>query len=374
MRSKQTRSPLITLALFLAMALLGAALGYYGGKLLKQSGAKLALSYWHVAFTPLAFLLIAAWHELGHLVGGWLSGFRFTLFIVGPLKIERTHNRTKLGLNRNLSLAGGLAASSPPPGTRLNTADMKRALFRIVAGGPLFSTLGALLLVPSSLLLASLPGLAIALGITGALSLIIALVTMIPLRTSGFRSDGARLLQLLRGGEAAQQWAQLAILGGFIYTVRPRDWPRELVTSIARIGDRSFDAVSAAWLRACHHEDRRELDDAKLWIEEALTGKDEWPKAARYALHATAACIYAARNEAASAREQFALLKSGGLLPKDQILYAEAMVLSAEQQREPALDTARKALALIPASAQGTAEQQRENLLRIITQCTPNQA
>lgn len=356
------------------MALLGAGLGYYGGKLVKQSGAKLALSYWHVAFMPLAFCLIVAWHELGHLVGGWLSGFRLTLFVVGPLKIERTHDRLRLTLNRNLSLAGGLAASSPPPGTRLNTEDMQRALLRIVAGGPLFSTLGALLLVPSSLLLASLPGLAIALGITGALSMFIALATMTPLSTGGFRSDGARLLQLIRGGEAAQQWAQLAILAGFTYTVRPRDWPRELVTAIARFGDRSFDAVSAAWLRACHHEDRRELDDAKLWIEEAIAGKDEWPTAAHSTLHATAASIYAARNEAASAREQFALLKPGGLLPKDQILYAEALVLFAEEQRQPALDTARKALALIPASAQGTAEPQRESLQWIISQCTPSHA
>ncbi|MFN7936593.1 MAG: hypothetical protein U0R19_24945 [Bryobacteraceae bacterium] len=360
-----------TIILFLTMAVLGAALGNYGGKLIKQSGVKLALSYWHVAFMPLAYFLIVAWHELGHLAGGWLSGFQLTLFIVGPLKIERTHDRLRFTLNRNLSLAGGLAASSPPPGTHLDIEDMKRALLRIVAGGPLFSALGALLLVPASLLLASFPGPAIALGITGALSLIIALVTMIPLRTSGFRSDGARLLQLLRGGEAAQHWAQLAILGGFIYTVRPRDWPRELVTSIARFGHRSFDAVSAAWLRACHHEDRRELDDAKLWIEEAIAGKDEWPTAAHSTLHATAASIYAARNEAASAREQFALLKPGGLLPKDQILYAEALVLFAEGQKESARSIAVQALALIPASAQGAAEPQRESLQRIIAQCTP---
>ncbi|MBS1827032.1 MAG: hypothetical protein JST93_17065 [Acidobacteria bacterium] len=354
--------------LILAFALLGAGLGYYGGKLVKQSGARLDVSYWHLAFTPLAFLLAAAWHELGHLVGGWLSGFQFSLFIVGPIRIERLHDRLKLSLNRSLSLAGGLAAATPPPGTRLEPDEMKRALFRIVAGGPLFSLIGALLLLPATLLLSA------SLGITGAISLIIAVATMIPLSTGGFRSDGARLLQLSRGGEEAQRWAHLAILAGFIYTTRPRDWPRDLVTSISRIGDRSFDAVSAAWLRACHHEDRGELDDAKLWIEEALAGKDEWPIAALSTLHATAASIYAARNEAALAREQFAFLKPGGLLPKDQVLYTEALVLFAEGQREAALDTAGKALAMIPASAQGAAEAQRQNLQRIIAQCTPNQA
>ena len=70
-------------------AIAGMWFGHTIGGVLKKGGTISALQGWHLAaFVPVT-LLVIAWHELGHVVGGWLSGFRLVLFAVGPLKIER---------------------------------------------------------------------------------------------------------------------------------------------------------------------------------------------------------------------------------------------------------------------------------------------
>lgn len=355
--------------LFLIFAFAGAEFGYYAGKLMKQSGAKFALRGWHMMLVPLLIWLVIAWHEFGHVVGGWRSGFQLTLFVVGPLKLERVHDALRLRFNSKLGLWGGVAATAPIGG-KTGTEQMKRALLRIVAGGPLFSLMGALLLLPAYFLIQPSPRSAVLLGITGALSLLITLATMIPLSSGGFRSDGARVLQLLKGGEAADRWANLGILAGMTYTIRPRDWPKDLVIAATKPGERSFDAVSGAWLRSCHHEDSGELSEARHWIDEALAAKEEWPKVAQPILHATAAYIYAVQEEPALARDQYELSNKGGFLPKEHMLYAEAAVLLAEGNKEAAREVALKALAHIPAGSAGTTAAQREDMEEIVAKAT----
>ena len=46
-------------------------------------------------------------HELGHVAGGKLAGFRFLLLLVGPLKLQRTPEGFRFGLNRSANVAGG---------------------------------------------------------------------------------------------------------------------------------------------------------------------------------------------------------------------------------------------------------------------------
>ena len=66
----------------------------------------------------------------------------------------------------------------------------------------------------------------------------------------GLREQGAQADGLLgvKGGEAADRWANLGILAGMTYTIRPRDWPKDLVIAATKPGERSFDAVSGAFL------------------------------------------------------------------------------------------------------------------------------
>ena len=78
--------------------------------------------------------LVLAIHEGGHLLGGKLAGFRFALFIVGPLMISRRKDGIKFSVNKSLGAYGGLAASFPT-----TTDNLRKGMTMLVAGGPLAS-------------------------------------------------------------------------------------------------------------------------------------------------------------------------------------------------------------------------------------------
>lgn len=356
-KSGQTLRLLVILAVF---GIAGAWVGYALGGSLKRSGGAPAPPAWQLLLIFPATLLAIAWHELGHLAGGWLSGFRLVLFIVGPLAIERLYGRLRFRFNKSLHLWGGLAASAPLDGLPRDPRFMRWALVRIVAGGPLFSLLGGGLLLPALLWFGWTTLAGSLLAMVGALSLCIALATLMPLATGGFRSDGARLLQMLRGGPEADRWAHLAILSGLSQTSRPRDWPTALVVACSGPGAPGFDAVSAAWMRALHHQDRGELSEARTWIGEALANQDHWPKPARAFLHATAAYLHALAGDAAEARRQLAAVEGAGFSVREQLLLAEAAVLLAEKRCTEAAAAAERGLRLIPPGATGPAEAARE--------------
>lgn len=346
-------------------AAIGLGLGYGVGRFLKSSGAAPHLSPWVLLGLPVVVWLVIALHEMGHVIGGWNSGFQLAFFAVGPLKIYRDYNRLRVRYNSSPALWGGVAATAPR-GSQLPSAPfMRQAMLRVVAGGPLLSLGGTLLLIPAALLLPAYPSLAVLIGAAGLMSFFIALATSIPVSTGGFLSDGARLLQLLRGGEDADRWAYLGVLSGLSLTVRPRDWPAAIVLSCAREGDTSYDGISAAWLRSSWHEDRGEFEAARQWLEQALASIDHWPKPARPLLHASAACLYATLGDAARARPHLEAARQPGFLDKDHLHLAEATVLESEGRRAEAQASARKGLALIPSEATGFALLHREKLSKI---------
>jgi hypothetical protein len=74
----------------------------------------------------------------------------------------------------------------------------------------------------------------------GIASLGLAVVTLIPRRSGGLMSDGARLLRALRNREAAQHDLCAAALVGLVFSpLRPRDWPRSLIDAATPASDPS---------------------------------------------------------------------------------------------------------------------------------------
>lgn len=349
--------------------MIGGALGLSFGRLLKAAGGVTAgVTPWvAVALAPIGWLVVA-WHELGHAVGGWLSGFDMILFTAGPVKIVREGQGLRVRWNDSLSLWGGLAAMAPLDGRRRDPVTMRTAMVRIVAGGPVFSLLGgAAGLAGYTLFAATSPVWAFCFGFAGAFSLLIALLTLIPASMGGYKSDGLRLLTFFRGDSAtAERWCNLAVLSGLSQTLRPRDWPEECVLACgAERGDRSNDGVSAAWLRAAYHEDRREWSEALLWSLEAVAGEDAWPEVGRPILRATAAIACARSGNVAEARRHLNEVRVGGLMTKYAVRHTEAVVLDAEGREEEARAAAEEALGLIesqPASLQAAT---REDLVNI---------
>ncbi len=314
---------------------------------------------------PTAFALIAV-HELGHVLGGRLAGFRFQLLVVGPVQLRRVGDRIRPAWNRNPGLAGGLAMSSPRPG---DTERLAERMIRVVAGGPLASValglvgLVGMRLLPEGTLQSGSVGLMAgsAVAMTGIGSLGIGLVTLIPGRTGGFLTDGARLLRLLRGGpEAEGEAAMLGLIGSAMGGVRPREWSISLLERAARVEDPVFRA-SALWYRWLNALDRGVGEEADH-RREAIAALGVLPQAARPSMAYPLVGRLADVGEVEAARELWETLEPGrGIVDPVQPPLAEASLRLSEgapDQARALLQAARSRLeqSLDPMSRELAAE------------------
>lgn len=339
---------------------LGALLGVGAIRLLGDNGMgdKEALRAAFGAWTGPAVgltALAAAWlgilaHEAGHVAGGQLARFRFHLLVAGPLRVERdpATQRIRAVLNREASLYGGIAASLPT-----GTERLPRRLGMMVAGGPaasfLLAGVAALLLSVAD---GAAPLLQVVLGITMMISGGLGLVTLIPMRFSGFASDGARLLRLARGGpEAQREAAMLALIGLSTAGAAPRDWPDETVRAAVAARDGSSDECSASLLAYCHAFDRGDVAGARAALHRALELADRYPQPFVPGLMAEAAFFEGfVSRDAAAARAYLAEVpeKTIAVTPFDR-LRAEAAVAIAEGDGAGARERIERARAVLPA-------------------------
>ena len=254
---------LTRIALGIAVGVAAARLGLRLGGSMRAGGAgSLQLDLWQlalvIAFCLLALLLVLLAHEVGHLVGGRLVGFRAFLLIVGPLRLEKSESGWGMHLSTSLALFGGLAGSAAT-----DARDLKRRTAVMVAGGPVASVvlaLGAWLalrafdLVPfdASASFASFVTFFTLQMIAGT-SAAIALATLVPMTTSGFLTDGARLLRLWRGGPVAERDSAIqAIMGSSLSGVRLAAEGRDaeaaaLLPTVRPMLATVFDRGSARW-------------------------------------------------------------------------------------------------------------------------------
>jgi hypothetical protein len=336
------------LAVGLATGAVGAGVGWIIGTLAKSRGAA-HIPGWVLLCLPVLIFLAIALHEAGHVAAGLLSGFRFHLCIVGPLRLDREGDRLRLKFNPSPALWGGLAGCVP----QSYGPDLPRRMLLFVAGGPLFSLLGAAALIPAALLGTSSPGVSFLFTAFGILSAGMALATLIPLPSAGFTNDGARIRMLLRDGPEGRRWTALASVAGLLMAERPRDWPSELMDLLGDGKDAESDAVHVCWLRHLWHQDRHEWEDAKLWLERGLANVDALPKAGRPGLYLSAAYFYARHgNDSALARQYLDLGQQPGLHnPKETHLVKAAVLVSEGRtdQALPELELASRALDSKPA-------------------------
>ncbi len=291
---------------------------------------------------------VLAVHELGHVAGGRLAGWRFVLFVAGPLRVERQGDRLRWGLNTSLALAGGLALSVPT-----DAHDLGRRTALMVAGGP-----------AASLLLA---GLGFALGgawaVVGLISLGIAAVTLFPGRAGGFLTDGARLLRLARGGAGADaEAAVLAVFAQSVAGVRPRDWDADLMDRLGHAAGVSL-AESAGSLVTARAVDTGDADAARAALVRRIDGWAALPPGIRGGLVADAALFEAgARGDAARAQAWLDRLPTRAVLADPGgLALAQAATAWADRDAEAARARAEAARAtLADALDAGTAAARRD--------------
>ena len=176
-------------------------------------------------------------------------------------------------------------------------------------------------------------------------------MTLIPTTTSGFLTDGARLLRLAQGGGAAdREAALLALVAESISGARPREWTPELVarSSVEPIpGDPLADAGWA--LATAVARDRGDAHATRDLLVRRIGVWETIPPATRGGLVGDAALFEAAvRGDAGQARTWLDRMPPRAVLadPAGQAL-VEAFVLRAEGDLDAAriqIGTARESL------------------------------
>ncbi|OGX84747.1 hypothetical protein BEN47_15915 [Hymenobacter lapidarius] len=258
---------------FLISILVGGGLGLLVGKYV---GAYFKHAHWGggqvaalLSLLPLAWLVAVGLHELGHALAGGRQGFVLQWFVVGPLMWKQQDGRLRFRWNTNLNTAGGMVLCVPP-----DDHNLRRRFMIFAAGGPLGSVVWAALALGIWALLptpATVVGQVLAAGLAGSggFSVFLALLTAVPFHTGGFSSDGARVLNLWRGGPAGQ--LEMAVLSAFVRSasgVRPRELPlAELEEAVASPAELPFKLYAYQYLYLAAL-DAGQIDQAGQYLRE----------------------------------------------------------------------------------------------------------
>jgi hypothetical protein len=300
---------------------------------------------------PLGFLIVIAVHELGHVLAGRLVKFQFRILTIGPFMWEMEAGTIRFKWNKNLNAYGGLALCLP-----LNTQNLVQRFIWFAAGGPLASFLlaiaaylGLRFLTPAGPSFANYTIEFLWIMLT-TLSAIICVVTLIPMRSGGFYSDGARILNFLKGGPTAKLDAVTLQTISFGYAgKRPRLLdPAPLLEAIDLPVTSTFKTYLHAYLYM-HYLDCGKVEQAKAHLEKYTAGVEEIPKGYRavvYLENTWFEAIY--HSDAVRARSFFNKSEIGAFIPKSQLYRAEAALALAEGNPQLAMEKANTALKALP--------------------------
>lgn len=231
---------------------------------------------------PVAWILSVFFHETGHLAGALAGRFNVLLFAVWPLKFYRTRDswRVEFWATPLKTGFGGFVGAYP-----VGSDELVPRVKTLIACGPVASVV----LTLSAWIVARytddgsswLPPQLKVLALVAALH---AIFSLWPMSTRLGSSDGARLLELSRGGEKSERFASLLVLIGCSTAgKRPRDWDPELVQRAAgSMDDERSDAIAGQMMRYNWLLDTKRTDQAGSlldWITPrivTLRGKRAW--------------------------------------------------------------------------------------------------
>ncbi|WP_445454213.1 M50 family metallopeptidase [Flavobacterium sp. 25HG05S-40] len=324
-------------ALFLVCGLIG----FYAGKMgvgASSGMSKLSLLVLVSLFIPLFFIVIAI-HEAGHAWAGVRMNFDFKTYVIGPFLWQKEQNQWRFKWNKNINTAGGMVICMPQ-----GTDNLGKRFSVYAAGGPIASLLLTLLafggysfIEPSSTALEIFRN---ALYITAFLSLIIFIVTALPLRANGFSSDGGRVLRLLQGGATSRfELLLLKLITGASAGIRPRDIDSDELTE-ARVLASQLKAPFGVYLHGFSHQaewDKGNVEKAEQHLLDYIQEIEAIPKGIRNIVWLDAAYFYAyAKKDLEQSEYYWNQFEPAALIPKAQIFATEAAIQLLKNDQEAA--------------------------------------
>lgn len=287
------------------------------------------LTLWDVLALPVLILIVLGAHEIGHVLGGLSQGMRFLLLIVGPFGWHASVSGVRFEWNTNLALMGGIAATIPTKAGALR----RRQLLVLVAGGPIASVLLTIFAV--ALATVSDPRFAAYCIFIAATSFGIFLVTLIPVRSGGFMSDGMQIIDVLRGGSAvSERDALMQVFAQSLNGIRPRDWDSSVVDRLSKIDSeeplRSTGSALYLLYRAMDSQNSADVVRYRKLLEDSV---DEYPSGFKQSIYVELAICAWLSGETDNAR-RYLEASQGGVVEKSRRLLAQAALAKLEGRHE----------------------------------------
>jgi hypothetical protein len=323
----------------------GAVVGYFVGahaaKFLPRwfdlSDFNRADGWWLLLALPALYLLSIAAHELGHLVGAVLGGFRFRVLTIGPFSLVAHEQRVRVRFSWSvMTFIGGQQISSPP----IAGANDRQFMLYLLGGG-VANLLAAGSAVSIALAL-NFAGLVVAMLLMFAgINLFMGVVNLLPLSTqTGVRTDGYQIRTLLRGADDARRFRALFALIAEIYAgTRPRDWPTHLLPDLLAGQVNGLERATANLMHLQVALDLGDTDGAAAAASEIEAFYDRIPAAVRAQFAAELTQFYAVVKGDAVRARRYAnqITEKAYLICPATVHRGRAAALFAEGQYDAAL-------------------------------------
>lgn len=217
----------------------------------------------------LSLLILVPIHELGHLVCGLLSGYKFISFRIFNYTIIKIDGKLRI---KKFAIAGtgGQCLLTPPD---LPIDEIPTGWYNF--GGILANIIVLVISLPFFLLDLN-PFVAEALGVFIATDVIMLLLNGIPLMANGVGNDGYNIKLLRKPGLSKQGIVNQLRANALIQNgMRPKDMPDYLFFDPAGIDYRNALEVSIPLMYSSRLVDEMKYDDALRCIESLYEHKDE---------------------------------------------------------------------------------------------------
>ena len=225
-KSKPNKGKMTQIILLAVGGVVGFFVGQYIVEAMKHSGEDiefgLEMFVIYVASVILAIFLQIIIHELGHLVFGLFSGYRFCSFRIGKIMLIKEEGKIKI---KKFSLAGtdGQCLMTPPD---VIDSNIPYVLYNM--GGVIFNVLSAGIFLGIYFLGLKVPAFSAFMMANIFFGVFLALANGIPLRLALVSNDGHNVLSIRKNTEARKCFVlQLKINEQVTKGVRMKDMPEE---------------------------------------------------------------------------------------------------------------------------------------------------
>lgn len=319
----------------LLLMVIGASVGFMAAKIGLDSAKTASTAQvviFIILFLPVFFLVVGV-HEAGHAIAGKFVDFDFRMYVVGPFMWDKGEAGWKFKWNKNVNVSGGLVICIPT-----TTENLAKRFSIYSLGGPAASFVLTALAYGVKLLLDVIntnqnPVLSVTesiFALMSFLSLMIFIITIIPMHTSGFYTDGARAVRFLRGGDTSRFETLLMNLIAKSYSgTRPRLLNQAEIREALTLANTLQAKMKVYVLYYLYHAafDDDKYDVAEAYLTEYLADIENIPKGMRGSAFLDASFFYAsAKNDLAQAEYYWNLYEPSAIIPKAQVFATEAAI------------------------------------------------